>query len=85
MESDVKGLGSECRKRSAVSSKLLMSCHTSELGGAGVIESIAVFGLLKRPLSAAALLARRLLLSTLALEALELLLLSSTIGSLMLY
>jgi hypothetical protein len=45
MESDVEGLGSECRKRSAVSSKSSMSCHTSELGGAGVVEWMAVYGI----------------------------------------
>jgi hypothetical protein len=56
MELDVKGLGLEYYKRSAVSSKLLMSCYTSELGGAGVVEWMAVSRLLRRPLSAVILL-----------------------------
>ena len=56
-----------------------------ELGRARVIELIAVFRLLKRPLSTTTLLIQRLLSSTLALKALKLLSPNSIIRSLILY
>jgi hypothetical protein len=58
MEFDVEAPCSAGRKRGAVSGKSLISCHLSGLGGAGVVESMAVSGLSKRPASGAVLLAR---------------------------
>ena len=72
MEFDVEAPYSASYKRGAVSGKSSISCHLSELqGGAGVIESTAFSGLLKRPTSGSILSARRLTSSASATEALE--------------
>jgi len=74
VEFDVEAPCSASGKRSAVSGKLSISCHPSELqGGAGVVGSMAVSRLSKRPAPgvAATLSARRALLLTSASEALE--------------
>ena len=84
IESDVRASCSASRKRGAVSGRSSISCHPSGLeGGAGVVKSTAVFGLLKRPASGAALLARRLTSSApaSASEPLESSSSSRTIGS----
>jgi hypothetical protein len=80
MEFDVEAPSSASRKRGAVSGKSLISCHPSELGGAGVVESMAVSGLSKSPAPGSALVAR-LSSSTSSSEALESSSPSRTIGS----
>jgi hypothetical protein len=57
MEFDCEAPCSASRKRGAVLGKSSISCHSSELGGAGGVESTAFSGLSKRPASGSMLLA----------------------------
>jgi hypothetical protein len=58
VEFDVEAACSESRKCRTVAENSPISCHPPRLGGAGVVELTAFFGLSKRPASGSVLLAQ---------------------------
>jgi len=86
MEFDIKALYLASYKYKAILEKLLILCYLLELErGAKVVELIAAFKLLKRLASSFILLVQRLLLLTLASDALKLLSPNKIIKSFILY